>query len=166
MASLLLAATLGSLSPLAFWLLALCCHSSHMAPFSLLVTNSSRGARGMAQWLKHVWLFQSPGVCFLVPIFRGAQLPVTPVPGDLMLSSDLLRHRLTETHTCTLNIKNTSIVNKFYFIYLSIGFVVFFLKIYLFIIISKYTVAVFRCARRGRQISLRMVVSHRVVAGI
>jgi hypothetical protein len=36
----------------------------------------------------------------------------------------------------------------------------------LFIIISKYTVDVFRCTRRGRQISLRMVVSHHVVAGI
>jgi hypothetical protein len=36
----------------------------------------------------------------------------------------------------------------------------------LFIIISKYTVAVFRCTRRGRQISLQMVVSHHVVAGI
>jgi hypothetical protein len=31
---------------------------------------------------------------------------------------------------------------------------------------SKYTVAVLRCTRRGRQISLQMVVSHRVVAGI
>jgi hypothetical protein len=41
----------------------------------------------------------------------------------------------------------------------------FFLKIYLFII-CKYTVAVFRHTRRGRQISLRMVVSHHVVAGI
>jgi hypothetical protein len=41
----------------------------------------------------------------------------------------------------------------------------FFLKIYLFII-CKYTVAVFRHSRRGRQISLRMVVSHHVVAGI
>jgi hypothetical protein len=36
----------------------------------------------------------------------------------------------------------------------------------LFIIISKYTVAVFRHSRRGRQISLRMVVSDHVVAGI
>jgi hypothetical protein len=36
----------------------------------------------------------------------------------------------------------------------------------LFIIIFKYTVAVFRCTRRGRQISLRMVVSHHVGAGI
>jgi hypothetical protein len=34
----------------------------------------------------------------------------------------------------------------------------------LFIIISKYTVAVFRCTRGG--ISLQMVVSHHVVAGI
>jgi hypothetical protein len=36
----------------------------------------------------------------------------------------------------------------------------------LFIIISKYTVAVFRHTRRGRHISLPMVVSHHVVAGI
>jgi hypothetical protein len=36
----------------------------------------------------------------------------------------------------------------------------------LFIIINKYTVAVFRHTRRGRQISLRVVVSHHVVAGI
>jgi len=41
----------------------------------------------------------------------------------------------------------------------------FFLKIYLFII-YKYTVAVFRHTRRGHQISLQMVVSHHVVAGI
>jgi hypothetical protein len=33
-------------------------------------------------------------------------------------------------------------------------------------IICKYTVAVFRHARRGRQFSLQMVVSHHVVAGI
>jgi hypothetical protein len=43
--------------------------------------------------------------------------------------------------------------------------ILFFLKIYLFIIICKYTVAVFRHTRRGRQILLRMVVSHHVVAG-
>jgi hypothetical protein len=41
----------------------------------------------------------------------------------------------------------------------------YFLKIYL-CIICKYTVAVFRHSRRGQQISLRMVVSHHVVAGI
>jgi hypothetical protein len=34
------------------------------------------------------------------------------------------------------------------------------------IIICKYTVAVFRHTRRGCQISLQMVVSHHVVAGI
>jgi hypothetical protein len=33
-------------------------------------------------------------------------------------------------------------------------------------IIYKFTVAVFRHSRRGSQISLRMVVSHHVVAGI
>jgi hypothetical protein len=46
---------------------------------------------------------------------------------------------------------------------------IFFLKkdlfIYLFII-CKYTVTVFRHSRRGHQISLWMVVSHHVVAGI
>jgi hypothetical protein len=40
-----------------------------------------------------------------------------------------------------------------------------FLKIYLFIYL-KYTVAVLRHSRRGSQISLQMVVSHHVVAGI
>jgi hypothetical protein len=39
-----------------------------------------------------------------------------------------------------------------------------FLSSYL-VIICKYTVAVFRHTRRGRQISLQMVVSHHVVAG-
>ena len=33
------------------------------------------------------------------------------------------------------------------------------------LLICKYTVAVFRHSRRGRQISLKMVVSHHVVAG-
>jgi hypothetical protein len=42
----------------------------------------------------------------------------------------------------------------------------FFLKIIYLFIICKYTVAVFRHTRGGRQISLRMVVSHHVVAGI
>jgi hypothetical protein len=45
----------------------------------------------------------------------------------------------------------------------------FYLLIYflkdLFTIIHKYTVAVFRLTRRGRQISLRVVMSHHVVAG-
>jgi hypothetical protein len=35
----------------------------------------------------------------------------------------------------------------------------------LFIILHKYTAAVFRRTRRGHQISLRVVVSHHVVAG-
>jgi hypothetical protein len=41
-----------------------------------------------------------------------------------------------------------------------------FKNIYLLFIICKYTVAVLRHSRRGSQISLRMVVSHHVVAGI
>jgi hypothetical protein len=36
----------------------------------------------------------------------------------------------------------------------------------LFIIINKYTVAVFTHTRRGHQIPLQTVVSHHVVAGI
>jgi hypothetical protein len=44
-------------------------------------------------------------------------------------------------------------------------FVCLFVKIYLFII-CKYTVAVFRHSGGGCQISLWMVVSHHVVAGI
>jgi hypothetical protein len=48
----------------------------------------------------------------------------------------------------------------------NVHFVLFiYLFIYLFII-CKYTVAVFRHTRRGCQISLQMVVSHHVVAGI
>jgi hypothetical protein len=42
----------------------------------------------------------------------------------------------------------------------------FFFKDLFIFIIYKYTVAVFRHSRRGSQISLRMVVSHHVVAGI
>jgi hypothetical protein len=45
------------------------------------------------------------------------------------------------------------------------SFLFFFNKIYLFII-CKYTVAVFRHSSRESQISLWMVVSHHVVAGI
>jgi hypothetical protein len=53
-----------------------------------------------------------------------------------------------------------------YFVYIMRrGFFFVFLKIYLYII-CEYPVAVFRCTRRGRQISLQMVMSHHVVAGI
>jgi hypothetical protein len=52
-------------------------------------------------------------------------------------------------------------IRSFYFS----DFLFFFFKIYLFII-YKYTVAVLRYSRRGHRISLRMVVSHHVVAGI
>jgi hypothetical protein len=45
------------------------------------------------------------------------------------------------------------------------GAITFFFKD-LFTIIHKYTVTDFRRTRRGRQISLLMVVSHHVVAGI
>jgi hypothetical protein len=41
----------------------------------------------------------------------------------------------------------------------------FLFKIYLFII-CEYIVAVFRHTRRGRQISLQVVVSYHVVAGV
>jgi len=41
----------------------------------------------------------------------------------------------------------------------------FFFKIYLFIVYTVDTAAVFRHTRRGHRISLQMVVSHHVVAG-
>jgi hypothetical protein len=44
-------------------------------------------------------------------------------------------------------------------------FFFFFKDVFIFII-YKYAVAVFRHSRRGSQISLRVVVSHHVVAGI
>jgi hypothetical protein len=57
-------------------------------------------------------------------------------------------------------------IREAFYIFFFITRMCFFLKkIYLFII-SKYTVAVLRYSRRGHQISLRMVVSHHVVAGI
>jgi hypothetical protein len=43
-------------------------------------------------------------------------------------------------------------------------FFFFFFKIYLFYV-YEYTIAVFRHSRRGRQITLQMVVSHHVGAG-
>jgi hypothetical protein len=45
-------------------------------------------------------------------------------------------------------------------------FFFFFKDLFIYFITCKYTVAVFRPSRRGSQISLRMVVSHHVVAGI
>jgi hypothetical protein len=55
--------------------------------------------------------------------------------------------------------------HEFFAAFSVISSLFFFFKIYLFII-CKYIVAVFRHSRRGSQISLRMVVSHHVVAGI
>ena len=49
---------------------------------------------------------------------------------------------------------------------IAVGQIPFFKKNDLFIIIHKYTVAVFRRTKRGRQISLRVVLSHHVIAGI
>jgi hypothetical protein len=51
----------------------------------------------------------------------------------------------------------------FFFLFFFVCYIYIYFKD-LFIIICKYTV--FRCTTRGHQISLRMVVSHHVVAGI
>jgi hypothetical protein len=59
--------------------------------------------------------------------------------------------------------RSVSALNRRILVFLFFFF--FFFKIYLFII-CKYTVVVFRYTRRGHQISLRVVVSHHVVAGI
>jgi hypothetical protein len=50
--------------------------------------------------------------------------------------------------------------------FLSFFFFKFFFFLRFIYYLSKSTVAVFRHSRRGSQISLRMVVSHHVVAGI
>jgi hypothetical protein len=78
------------------------------------------------------------------------------VPGDLMLSPDLHRRCTYMAHIYTLYYIHTY--------YRQSTHTLFFKD--LFIIVSKHTVAVFRCTRRGHQISLQMVVSHPVVAGI
>ena len=52
------------------------------------------------------------------------------------------------------------------FLTLTSKLLLFFLFKDLFIVICKYTIAVFRHTRRGRQISLQVIVSHHVVAGI
>ena len=54
----------------------------------------------------------------------------------------------------------------FFYFYFFLMLLFFFLKKIYLLIICKYTVAVLRHSRRGRQISLQMVVSHHVVAGI
>jgi uncharacterized membrane protein len=53
-----------------------------------------------------------------------------------------------------------------FILYALVLFLVFVLFCFYLFIICKYTVAVFRHTRRGRQISLQMAVSHHVVAGI
>jgi hypothetical protein len=62
-------------------------------------------------------------------------------------------------HSCLCCVNVTGKFSKIFFFFFKDLF------IYLFII-CKYTVAVFRRTRRGHQISLRVVVSHHVVAGI
>jgi hypothetical protein len=56
-------------------------------------------------------------------------------------------------------------IRRAFYLFYFLFYFFYFFKTYLFII-HKYTVAVFRHSRRGRQILLQMVVSHHVVAGI
>jgi hypothetical protein len=82
----------------------------------------------------------------------------------------LARHESlsTEASSCSMaQLSSPPHFLSFFLLWLSfqiLNFFFFFFKIYLFII-CKYTVAVFKRTRRGRQISLWMVVSHHVVAG-
>ena len=66
---------------------------------------------------------------------------------------------LTGSHVAETDLENHSVAKGY------LELTLFFFKIYLFII-CKYTVAVFRHSRRGSHVSLWMVVSHHVVAGI
>ena len=86
----------------------------------------------------------------------GSQLSVTPVSGHPISSSCFCRFQTCMWWT---HIHSSKILMHIFF------FFFFSFKIYLFIT-CKYTVAVFRHPRTGHQISLRMVVSHHVVAGI
>jgi hypothetical protein len=72
---------------------------------------------------------------------------------------------LTVSHLVNVGNQNHASYLLFYHYLLFYFFILKDLFIYLFII-RKYTVAVFKHSRRGSQISLRMVVSHHVVAGI
>jgi hypothetical protein len=80
--------------------------------------------------------------------------PIPPPPASMRVFPS----PITPTHSClpALTFSNTILIINFFLI---------FKKIYLFII-CKYTVGVFRHTRRGHQISLWVVVSHHVVAGI
>jgi hypothetical protein len=68
-----------------------------------------------------------------------------------------------DTHRAVTHTLRTAVLESFLNFLLPRFF--FFLRFF-FIIIHKYTVAVFKHTRRGRQISLWVVVSHHVVAGI
>jgi hypothetical protein len=80
-------------------------------------------------------------------------------------------------HTTHHNDKKQNIILKMCWVsvhteeplFTRVSFIFYFLKdlfIILFIIICKYTVAVFRHTKGGHQISLWMAMSHHVVAGI
>ena len=85
----------------------------------------------------------------VLPCARQEHIEMKPLPGFLV-AAERVSHVVTKNQTDPHTNRD-----KLFF----------FFKIYLFII-CKYTVAAFRHSRRGRQISLRMVVSHHVVAGI
>ena len=94
-----------------------------------------------------------------VPVYLCAiYLPPSPF---LVL---IYNFHFLKNHTLTFWILQNFRINNIFNFFPIVVFI-FFIKLYLFII-CKYTVAVFRHSRRGGQISLWMVVSHHVVAGI
>jgi hypothetical protein len=82
---------------------------------------------------------------------KGKRKSLLQIENDSLKSTNKYTHTHSQESLTIQNISSTFL---------------FFLKIYLFFIICKYTVAVFRQTRRGSQISLRMVVSHHVVGRI
>jgi hypothetical protein len=86
----------------------------------------------------------------------GLYPPFTQVSGDVKSGSQICGASTLTPEPC-----HQPMFLPFFFFF----FFFFDLFIYLFII-CKYTAAVLRHSRRGSQISLRMVVSHHVVAGI
>jgi hypothetical protein len=69
------------------------------------------GAGESAQWLRPLVVFSRTQLQFLVPMPGSSQLPATPAPGALLLSSWISIH-ITHTHTHTHTHTNKKTQNK------------------------------------------------------
>jgi hypothetical protein len=101
-------------------------------------------------------------------MFFTSPLPPSQIPVLYQVNNTSLDLKTLFNYICS------EIIIKVHFVFVIVAtklldffcFYLFFLKKIYLLTICKYTVAVFRHSRRGSQISLQMVVSHHVVAGI